>query len=47
VPLRAFMLRQTREKDLALFAQMAKTPELQGPEDVPLRCWCRRSSPAN
>jgi flagellar biosynthetic protein FliP len=26
---------QTREKDLALFAQMAKTPELQGPEDVP------------
>jgi flagellar biosynthetic protein FliP len=34
-PLRAFMLRQTREKDLALFAQMAKTPEMQGPEDVP------------
>jgi len=35
VPLRGFMLRQTREKDLALFAQMAKTPEMQGPDDVP------------
>ncbi|KAA6126234.1 flagellar type III secretion system pore protein FliP [Cupriavidus cauae] len=36
-PMKAFMLKQTREKDLALFAQMAKTPEMQGPEDVPLR----------
>ncbi|MFJ5381529.1 flagellar type III secretion system pore protein FliP [Cupriavidus sp. CER94] len=35
VPVRAFMLRQTREKDLALFAQMAKTPEMQSPDDVP------------
>ena len=35
-PLRAFMLRQTREKDLAMFAQMAKVPEMQGPEDVPM-----------
>jgi flagellar biosynthetic protein FliP len=35
--MKSFMLKQTREKDLALFAQMAKTPELQGPEDVPLR----------
>jgi len=35
VPLRGFMLRQTREKDLALFAQMAKAPEMQGPDDVP------------
>lgn len=35
-PLKAFMLRQTREKDLALFAQMAKAPEMQGPEEVPL-----------
>ncbi|WP_454765951.1 flagellar type III secretion system pore protein FliP [Cupriavidus campinensis] len=35
VPMRQFMLRQTREKDLAMFAQMAKTPEMQGPEDVP------------
>ncbi|AOY94743.1 flagellar biosynthetic protein FliP [Cupriavidus sp. USMAA2-4] len=36
VPLKSFMMKQTREKDLALFAQMAKTPEMQGPEDVPL-----------
>jgi len=35
VPVRAFMLKQTREKDLALFAQMAKIPEMQGPDDVP------------
>ncbi|WP_454725055.1 MULTISPECIES: flagellar type III secretion system pore protein FliP [Cupriavidus] len=37
VPLKAFMLKQTREKDLALFAQMAKAPEMQGPEDVQMR----------
>lgn len=36
-PIKAFMLKQTREKDLALFAQLARTPEMQGPEDVPLR----------
>jgi flagellar biosynthetic protein FliP len=36
-PLKEFMLKQTREKDLALFAQMTKTPEMQGPEEVPLR----------
>lgn len=36
-PLKEFMLKQTREKDLALFAGMAKLPELQGPEEVPLR----------
>lgn len=35
-PLKAFMLRQTREKDLAMFAQMAKAPDMQGPEEVPL-----------
>ncbi|MNM89588.1 Flagellar biosynthetic protein FliP precursor [compost metagenome] len=35
-PLKAFMLRQTREKDLAMFAQMARAPEMQGPEEVPL-----------
>lgn len=35
VPVRAFMLRQTREKDLAMFAQMAKTPEMQSADDVP------------
>jgi flagellar biosynthetic protein FliP len=36
-PLRAFMLKQTREADLALFAKLAATPQLNGPEDVPLR----------
>ncbi len=36
-PLKTFMLRQTRETDLALFAGLAKTPAMQGPEDVPLR----------
>jgi flagellar biosynthetic protein FliP len=35
-PLRAFMLDQTREKDLAMFAQIAKTPDIATPEEVPL-----------
>mgnify|MGYP000213330068 FL=1 len=35
-PLREFMLRQTREADLALFARLANTGELQGPEAVPM-----------
>ena len=35
-PLKGFMLKQTREKDLAMFAQMAKAPEMQGPEEVPM-----------
>jgi flagellar biosynthesis protein FliP len=37
VPLKTFMLKQTREADLALFATLAKAPAMQGPEDVPLR----------
>ena len=36
-PFKTFMLRQTRENDLALFAKLAKVPDMQGPEDVPLR----------
>ncbi|ATJ84674.1 flagellar type III secretion system pore protein FliP [Halomonas beimenensis] len=36
-PFREFMLAQTREPDLALFARLAEVGELQGPEDVPLR----------
>ncbi|MGR4869622.1 flagellar type III secretion system pore protein FliP [Variovorax sp. LARHSF232] len=36
-PFKAFMLKQTRETDLALFARLAKAPEMQGPEEVPLR----------
>ncbi len=35
VPLRTFMLRQTREKDLALFVEATHTPRPEGTEDVP------------
>jgi flagellar biosynthesis protein FliP len=37
VPLKAFMLKQTRQTDLALFVKMSNTPQLQGPEDVSMR----------
>jgi flagellar biosynthetic protein FliP len=36
-PLKQFMIRQTRQSDLALFVKMSRTPALQGPEDIPLR----------
>ncbi|MGD8105672.1 flagellar type III secretion system pore protein FliP [Pantoea sp. FN0302] len=36
-PLREFMLRQTREADLALFARLANTAPIVGPEAVPMR----------
>ncbi|WP_032486120.1 flagellar type III secretion system pore protein FliP, partial [Yersinia pestis] len=36
-PLREFMLRQTRESDLALYARLANLPPLEGPEMVPMR----------
>lgn len=36
-PLKAFMLRQTRQSDLALFVRLSKSPPLQGPEAVPLK----------
>jgi len=36
-PLKAFMLKQTRQPDLAMFVKISRTPALQGPEDVPLR----------
>jgi flagellar biosynthesis protein FliP len=36
-PLRKFMLTQTRESDLALFANMSHTSEIQNREDTPLR----------
>lgn len=35
-PLKTFMLRQTREPDLALFARIANVEALQSPEEVPL-----------
>ena len=37
VPLKAFMLRQTREPDLALFIRLARTPTPTAKEDIPLR----------
>lgn len=36
-PLREFMLAQTREPDIALFARLAKTGPVQGPQQLPLR----------
>ncbi|MBA5605530.1 flagellar type III secretion system pore protein FliP [Duganella sp. FT3S] len=36
-PLKDFMMKQTRQADLALFVKLSRTPALQGPEDVPLR----------
>ena len=36
-PMRGFMLKQTRESDLALFAGIAKVERIEKPEDIPLR----------
>jgi flagellar biosynthetic protein FliP len=36
-PLREFMLRQTREADLALFVEMARVPRPTSPQDLPMR----------
>lgn len=36
-PLKEFMLKQTREGDLALFAKMAQIENINTPEEVPLR----------
>jgi flagellar biosynthetic protein FliP len=36
-PLKSFMIKQTRESDLALYVKLSNGPALQGPEDVPLR----------
>ncbi|WP_276570762.1 flagellar type III secretion system pore protein FliP [Halochromatium glycolicum] len=36
-PFKEFMLAQTREPDLAMFARLAEIEPMQGPEDVPLR----------
>lgn len=35
-PLKAFMMKQTREADLALFVNMAKIEKIETPEQVPL-----------
>lgn len=36
-PLKAFMMKQTRASDLALYVQLSGSPALDGPEQVPLR----------
>jgi flagellar biosynthetic protein FliP len=37
MPLKEFMVKQTRQSDLALFVKISRSPALQGPEDIPLR----------
>lgn len=37
VPLKGFMLRQTREADIALFAKLADVKKIDKPEDTPMR----------
>ncbi|MDK2784227.1 MAG: flagellar biosynthesis protein FliP [Bacillota bacterium] len=34
-PIRNFMFKETREKDLALFVRLANLPQPRGPEDIP------------
>ena len=36
-PLKTFMMKQTRQADLALYVKMSNTPALQTPDDTPLR----------
>jgi flagellar biosynthesis protein FliP len=36
-PLREFMLKQTREKDLAVFVELGKLPKPQTPDELPMR----------
>jgi flagellar biosynthetic protein FliP len=36
-PLREFMLKQTREKDLALFVELSKSPRPKSPDELPMR----------
>ena len=37
VPIRSFMLKQTRESDIGLFARLSDTPQLTAAKDVPMR----------
>ena len=37
VPVRGFMLRQTREADIGLFARLANAPQIESANDVPMR----------
>ena len=35
-PLKQFMMKQTRQTDLALYVKLSRSPQLQSPDDVPL-----------
>lgn len=37
VPMREFMMHQTRETDIAMLARIANLPEFHSPDDVPMR----------
>ena len=37
VPLRAFMLKQTREADIGLYARLANLKKVETPDDIPMR----------
>ena len=37
IPLRAFMLKQTREADIGLFARLGNVARMESPNDVPMR----------
>lgn len=37
IPMRSFMLKQTREADLAMFAGVAKIERIENPEETPMR----------
>ncbi len=37
VPLKGFMLKQTREADIGLFARLARIEKIEKPEDTPMR----------
>lgn len=37
IPLRKFMLKQTRESDIGLFARLADVKKLESPDDIPMR----------
>ena len=37
LPIRSFMLKQTRESDIGLFARLSDTPKLTSSKDVPMR----------
>jgi flagellar biosynthetic protein FliP len=37
IPLRGFMLKQTRESDIGLFARLSNVPRMDSPDNIPMR----------